>query len=107
MSRKEIDIRGKITAVEDGEKKINSNFTAGYRSLRIKVGRKYYRVFLSNSQINKYGVLPKEGMWVHIAGILKLPENEYFDPVIKNFKIFEHTDPPLMQQIIEKYNRSS
>ena len=107
MALKEIEIRGKVVAIQDGEKKINSNFTSAYRSVRIKVGRKFYRVFLSPTQINKYGVMPKEGMWLRVKGVIEPPKKDFYDPIIKSIKIFEHTDVPILQQIIEKYEKSN
>jgi len=107
MVYEEIEIRAKVIAVQDGEKKLHKNFTSAYRSIRLKAGRKYYRVFLSPTQMDKYGVMPTQGMWFRVKGSIIPPKKELYDPVIKKIVVFEHIDPPIIQQIIEKYNRNN
>ncbi len=89
-----ITIEGKIVEVRDGAKKMNRNYTYGYRSLRVFADGEYYSVLVNTSKLNKYGFLPRVGQWIRVTGRLSRSKDEYvYDQSISWVSKLEHIEP--------------
>lgn len=98
-----IEVRGKISHISDGEKRMNQAYVYGYLSITVEVTyAERYSVLIPSSKIDKFGFMPKRNMWVRVKGTLSYPDNELYDPSIKYVKEFEHIEPPLTEQIQKK-----
>ncbi len=95
MSEKgNVTIEGRIVEVRDGSKKMNRNYTYGYRSLRVLADSEYYSVLVNTSKIDKYGFLPKVGQWIRVSGRLSPSRDDFYDQSISWVTLLEHIEPP-------------
>jgi hypothetical protein len=87
-------IKGRITEVRDGERKISRTYTYGYMSLRVLVGFEYYSVLVNMSKLNQYGFIPKVGQWIRAEGRVSHNQTEFYDASLSHLTLLEHIEPP-------------
>jgi len=94
MSRTgKIIIRGYITAIRDGEKRISRGYTYGYMVLTVQTNSGLYSVLVNSSKINSYGFLPRVGQYILAGGIRSPSRDGFHDYSLSHLSTLEHIEP--------------
>jgi len=98
---KRIKIKGKVTEVGSGSKKLSKTKAYNYISVVIQV--KYnesYLIFINYDNIEKYGFMPERNMLVLVEGI-KSKDDRYNYPIIRNLSEFRHIEKKQQTIIVQ------
>ena len=87
-------IKGRITSVRSGEKKIRRGFTYGYMILSVQVGADMYSVLVDTAKINKYGFLPRVGHFIKTEGLKAPSRDGIHDYSLSHITYLEHIEIP-------------
>ena len=94
MSRTgKIIIRGYITAIRNGEKRISRSYTYGYMVLTVQTNNGLYSVLVNSSKINAYGFLPRVGQYILAEGIRSPSRDGFHDYSLSHLSTLEHIEP--------------
>ena len=85
-------IRGRITAIRDGEKRISRSFTYGYMILTVQTKNALYFVLVNSSKINSYGFLPRIGQKILAEGIKSPSRDGFHDFSLSHLSTLEHIE---------------
>lgn len=86
-------IRGQITAIRNGEKKISRGYTYGYMILSVQTDNGLYSILVSVAKINSYGFLPRVGQYVLAEGIRTPSRDGFHDYSMSHLSMLEHIEP--------------
>ncbi|MFX0033536.1 MAG: hypothetical protein ACFE8E_07185 [Candidatus Hodarchaeota archaeon] len=85
-------IRGRITDIRDGEKRISRSFTYGYMILTVQTKTALYSVLVDSSKINTYGFLPRVGYMILAEGIKSPSRDGFHDFSLSHLSTLEHIE---------------
>ena len=85
-------IRGRITDIRDGEKRISRSFTYGYMILTVQTKTALYSVLVDSSKINMYGFLPRVGHMILAEGIKSPSRDGFHDFSLSHLSTLEHIE---------------
>ena len=86
-------IRGQITAIRNGEKKISRGYTYGYMVLSVHTTEGLYSILVSTSKLNSYGFLPRVGQHILAEGICTPSRDGFHDYSMSHLSMLEHVEP--------------
>jgi len=86
-------IRGQITAIRNGEKRISRGYTYGYMVLSVHTTEGLYSILVSTEKINSYGFLPRVGQHILAEGIRVPSRDGFHDYSMSHLSMLEHIDP--------------
>jgi hypothetical protein len=86
-------IRGQITAIRNGEKKISRGYTYGYMILSVQTDNALYSILVSAAKINSYGFLPRVGQYILAEGIRTPSRDGFHDYSMSHLSMLEHIEP--------------
>ena len=93
MSRTgKVIIRGYITAIRNGEKRISRSYTYGYMVLTLQTNKGLYSVLVNSSKINAYGFLPRLGQYILAEGIRFPSRDGFHDYSLSHLSTLEHIE---------------
>ncbi|MFX1575505.1 MAG: hypothetical protein ACFFB0_22440 [Promethearchaeota archaeon] len=87
-----IIIRGRITAIQDGEKQISRSFIYGYMILTVQTKNALYSVLVDSSKVNAYGFLPRVGHMILAEGIKSPSRDGFHDFSLTHLSTLEHIE---------------
>lgn len=83
-------IRGQITAIRNGEKRISRGYTYGYMVLSVHTTEGLYSILVSTDKINRYGFLPRVGQYILAEGIISPSRDGFHDYSMSHLSMLEH-----------------
>ncbi|TFG02410.1 MAG: hypothetical protein EU542_05035 [Promethearchaeota archaeon] len=86
-------IKGQITAIRDGEKRISRGYTYGYMVLSVQTSEGLYSILVSSAKINRYGFLPRVGQYILAEGIRSPSRDGFHDYSMSHLSMLEHIEP--------------
>ncbi len=86
-------IRGYITAIHNGEKRISRGYTYGYMVLTVHNKDGLYSMLVNSSKINSYGFLPRVGQYILAEGIRSPSRDGFHDYSLSHLSTLEHIEP--------------
>lgn len=85
-------IKGRIIAIQHGEKQMSRSYTYGYMVLTVRTHSELYSVLVNSSKINSYGFLPRVGQAIMIEGIKAPARDGYHDYSMSHVSNLEHIE---------------
>ena len=86
-------IRGQITAIRNGEKRISRSYTYGYLVLSVHTSDGLYSILVSTAKLNSYGFLPRVGQHILAEGIRTPSRDGFHDYSMSHLSMLEHVGP--------------
>ncbi|MEJ2295357.1 MAG: hypothetical protein P8Y23_11410 [Candidatus Lokiarchaeota archaeon] len=86
-------IRGQITAIKNGEKRISRGYTYGYMILSVQTDHGLYSILVSVAKIDSYGFLPRVGQYILAEGIRTSSRDGFHDYSMSHLSLLEHIEP--------------
>lgn len=86
-------VRGRITAIRNGEKRISRGYTYGYMVLTVHTNEGLYSILVSTAKIDTYGFLPRVGQTILAEGIRTPSRDGFHDYSMSHLSMLEHIEP--------------